>query len=271
MENIKEEDAILNFKCKGGKKIIKKSIDKLDNSLTEEDMVIEATNNFTKILSINEIKEKYPKLYWGGNGVGDRFAKKKFNYTFVYGDKSITKYSENDDDLIPNDLLDEFIKNNQGRGIIGIYVHSKKINKTSRPIRKDISKKIKENNCVVCGSTSDIICDHKNDLYNDMRVLNTNTQIIDDFQSLCNHCNLQKRQICKLENSNEKIYSAKNIPQFSFYNFDFPWEKKFFDKNDINCKVDTYWYDPIEFNNKINKYLLYVIPIINEIKFKNKK
>jgi hypothetical protein len=246
--------------------------DELDNSFTKEDMVIQATNNFTKILSINEIKEKYPKLHWkGGNGVGDRFANKKFNYTVIYSNKKIKKYSENEDDLIPNDLLDEFMSNNQGSGIIGIYVHSKKINKINdRPIRKDILKKIKENNCVICGSTCEIICDHKNDLYNDIRVLNTNTQMIDDFQSLCNHCNLQKRQICKTEKFNEKIYSAKNIPQFSFYNFDFPWEKKVFDKNDVNCKVDTYWYDPIEFNYKINKYLLYVIPIINEIKFKNK-
>jgi len=77
--------------------------DELDNSFTKEDMVIQATNNFTKILSINEIKEKYPKLHWkGGNGVGDRFANKKFNYTVIYSNKKIKKYSENEDDLIPN-------------------------------------------------------------------------------------------------------------------------------------------------------------------------
>jgi hypothetical protein len=37
-----------------------------------EELVIQATNNFTKIISTNEIKEKYKELYWGGNGVGDR-------------------------------------------------------------------------------------------------------------------------------------------------------------------------------------------------------
>ena len=36
-----------------------------------DELVIQATNNFTKILSTNEIKENYKGLYWGGNGVGD--------------------------------------------------------------------------------------------------------------------------------------------------------------------------------------------------------
>jgi hypothetical protein len=38
-----------------------------------DEMVMTATENFTKILSTKDIKEKYNKeLYWGGNGVGDR-------------------------------------------------------------------------------------------------------------------------------------------------------------------------------------------------------
>src|SRR5210317_1518652 len=64
--------------------------------------------------------------------------------------------------------------------------------KNDRPIRNDIHKYHKNKGCVVCGSTSDLVTDHKNDLYNDSRVLNTKTQTIDDFQCLCNHCNLQK-------------------------------------------------------------------------------
>jgi hypothetical protein len=118
----------------------------------------------------------------------------------------------------------------------------------------------------VCGSNSDVICDHKNDLYNDERVLNSTTQVLCDFQPLCNHCNLQKRQICKEEEQNQRIYSAKNIQRYKKYRFDFPWEKKVFDRNDIYCKNDTYWFDPVEFENKIFCYLSYVIPTINEIK-----
>jgi hypothetical protein len=236
-----------------------------------EDLVIKATNNFTKILSVSEIDEKYDRLKWGRNGIGDRWANKKFNYTVIYKTGKTKVYSENENDVIPSELLIEFMNNAiLHSGIIGIYVHSKRLNNINRLIRHDILKKNKQNNCVICGTTSEIICDHKNDLYNDVRVLNTATQLFEDFQALCNHCNLQKRQICKYECENQLIYSAKKIPQFSFYNFDFPWEKKVFDKNDINCKVGTYWYDPIEFNCKINKYSLYIIPIINEIKFKIK-
>jgi hypothetical protein len=80
----------------------------------------------------------------------------------------------------------------------------------------------------------------------------------------------KKRQISKIEEQNNKIYSAKNIIRYLEYNFEFPWEKKIYDKNDINCKKDTYWYDPVEFERKIYKYLLYILPINNEIKNKIK-
>ena len=125
--------------------------------------------------------------------------------------------------------------------------------------------------CVVCGSTAEIVCDHKNDLYNDERVLNVKTQLVDDFQPLCNHCNLQKRQVCKQEINAQKIYSAKNIPQFKIIPFVFPWEKKVFNVNNIQCKVDTYWHDPVEFNRKIIIYSSQTIPVINSIKHRNFK
>jgi hypothetical protein len=232
-----------------------------------EKLVINITNNFTKILSTNEIRNKYSSLYWGGNGVGDRWCKKIFNYTVIYKNKEPKLYSENDN--IPTKLLEDFLNNNNGSGIIGIFVHSKRINTQNRSIDKKIHKKIINLSCIICG-TNDTICDHKNDLYNDERVLNIKTQLISDFQPLCNHCNLQKRQVSKDENKNKKIYSAKNIQRYKIYSFDFPWEKKIFDKNDINCKNETYWFDPIEFDKKIYYYVSYTIPIINEIKKKVK-
>lgn len=238
------------------------------------ELVIRATDNFTKILPTNEIKDKYTELYWGGNGVGDRWAKKKFNYSVVYSKKQPNKsceklYSENADDKIPIEILNQFLQTNKGAGIIGIFVHSIRTNNQQRPISKTIHKKITSLSCVVCG-THDTICDHKNDLYNDSRVLNLETQLISDFQPLCNHCNLQKRQICKTEEQTEKLFSAKNIQRYKIYPFEFPWEKKVFDKNDINCKTSTYWFDPVEFDKNIYYYSIYVIPIINEIKYKIK-
>jgi 5-methylcytosine-specific restriction endonuclease McrA len=218
-----------------------------------DETVVQVTSNFTKILSTNEIKNSHPELYWGGNGVGDRWASKKFNYSVIYAKKQPSLYSENDDDKIPTDLLNEFLQTNKGVGIIGIFVHSRRTNIETRPIYKNIHKKITSLSCVICG-THDTICDHKNDLYNDERVLNTNTQLISDFQPLCNHCNLQKRQICKIEEQTQKIYSAKNIQRYQFYPFEFPWEKKVFDRNDIYCKNGTYWFDPVEFDKNIHYY-----------------
>jgi hypothetical protein len=229
-----------------------------------EELVIEVSNDFKRIIYTSEIKEKYRGLYWGGNGIGDRWANKKFNYSVIYSKKT-RLYSENSEDVIPKELLDEFLVNNNGSGIIGVFVHSKRLNTQKRPIDKQIHKEITSKSCVVCG-TNETICDHKNDLYNNGRVLNTKTQTIDDFQPLCNHCNLQKRQICRLEQENGKVYSAKNIQRYKFYDFEFPWEKRNYDKLDIHCKTDTFWYDPVKFDTNIYYYARYVIPIITELK-----
>jgi hypothetical protein len=230
----------------------------------QEDPQVLSTN-FTKIIPIDIIKQT-KKLYWGGNGVGDRWANKKYNYGVVYSNKEPKIYSENDDDAIPPEILKAFLETNKGTGIIGIFVFSNRENNQKRPINKIIHKEITSKSCVICGTKTDIICDHKNDLYNDERVLDSKRQKIDDFQPLCNHCNLQKRQVCKQETQTQKIYSAKNITRYQQYRFEFPWEKKVFDKTDIYCKNDTYWFDPVEFDKKIYCYMSYVIPIVNEIK-----
>lgn len=224
-----------------------------------------ATEKFTKPLSTEEIKEKYPYLWWGGNGLGDRWANKKFNYSVIYSNKKPLLYSENMDDIIPDEILQDFLYNNKGKGIIGIFVHSIRKNIEIRPIREDIKKTIRKMSCVVCG-TQETVCDHKNDFYNDDRVLNTKTQLITDFQPLCNHCNLQKKQIRKNEEKNKKLFSGKNIKRYTIYQFEFPWEKKAYDVTDINNKNGTFWFDPVEFDKNIYYYSTITMPIINEIK-----
>jgi hypothetical protein len=221
-------------------------------------LVVELTVEYSKILSIDEIIAN--KLGWGKNGLGDRWMNKKFNYSVIYKSKKkpCQTYSENDDDEIPKELLDEFVKKNQdvkGGGIIGIFCHSKRTNIVKRDISEDIRKVIRSRSCVVCGSNTDIVCDHKNDIYNDDRVLDLKTQCIDDFQPLCAHCNLQKRQVCKDEKKNGKLYSAKNLKSYEIYG-DFPWEKEIYDLNDINTKVGSFWYDPVEFNKNIKKLFI---------------
>ena len=125
----------------------------------------------------------------------------------------------------------------------------------TRPIRPDIRKHHKKNGCVVCGSHSDLVPDHKNDLYNNPLVLNTKTQTIDDFQCLCNHCNLQKRQVSKKTKEIGKRIGATTIPSYAVFGIDFVEGDETFDEKDINAMVGTYWYDPVEFAKKIREKL----------------
>ena len=218
-----------------------------------EDKVLRLTENCTKVLSLDVIKEN--DLWWGGNGVGDRWANKKFNYSTIFS-KKVTDYSENEEDSIPVETLKQFRETVSSQsGILGIYVHSKRTNVETRPIREDILLAIKKMACVSCGSHSELVCDHKNDFYNDPRVLDRATQVLDDFQSLCTHCNLQKRQICKKEKETGMLHSAKQIPKYAVFDFEFTWEKKTFDLSDKDCKKGTYWYDPIEFSRNIYMYM----------------
>jgi excinuclease UvrABC ATPase subunit len=232
-------------------------------------LVTTLSDNYKKIIPRNIIKN-YKELDWN-NGLGNRWCNKQFNYTVIYKNKEKT-YSENENDKIPKELLETFKQNyNDNDGIIGIFVHSKKIIKeNNRPINKKIRKHFINIPCVVCGTTSDLIVDHKNYLYNDSKVLNNETQQINDFQSLCNHCNLQKRQISIKEKELKKIYSAKNLPLFQYIPFIFPWEQYHYNENDYTIISNTFWYDPSEFQKKIYYYSSYIYPIINEIKFKIK-
>ena len=79
---------------------------------------------------------------------------------------------------------------------------------------------------------TNIECDHKNDLKNNKRVLIKETQILDDFQPLCKHCNDVKRAIkTKMLKLNKRI-GAKYL----HYKIDFT-------KGDETLNIDDpYWY-----------------------------
>lgn len=245
--------------------------------------VIELTDNFTKILSRDEL-QRHPKLKLSGNGTGDRWANKKFNYTVIYPNGKTRTYSENEEsDYIDETLLNNFLENYKnegisgsgirgncsGSGIIGIFPHSVKQNIETRNIRADIKKEIKSRMCAMCDSYKEVECDHKNDLYNDKRVLILEEQLLEDFQPLCRRCNLQKRQHCVKEKETNKLYSGKQVQRYKSYLFEFPWEKKNFDINDPDCKKDTFWYDILEFGRKVHLYSIYW-PSIKKIKCRKK-
>ena len=226
------------------------------------------SNNYATIIS-KRTMSNYTDLIWWNNGLGDRWSNKLFNYTSIYKNK-IKTYSDNDE--IPDlNLIKTFQLTIREKGIIGILPHSLKIDNCGRPISVVIKRHIRKQSCVACGSNSDIICDHKNDLYNNPKVLNIRTQTLEDFQSLCNSCNLRKRQACKKEKELNKLYSIKNIPGYQVYKYDFPWEKIPYDITNPNIKLNTYWYDPIQFIGKIETYSKYkqVLSNIKKIKFSN--
>lgn len=248
------------------KKVDNKEVD-IKNDVLDE--IKKISNNFSEIIPIDKIIN-HPILKYGRNGMGDRWCRKMFIYSVIYKNGIYKSYLNTDDVFIPELVLSNFVKsvNNKNRnGIIGIYIHSinNKIQKIS--INSKIKKEISKNSCVVCGSNSNICCDHKNDLYNNPRILNIKTQQLNDFQPLCNHCNLQKREVCKKEKKIHKLYSGNNIPMIKKFNLHkIPWELKNYDILDVNLKEDTFWYDPVEFINKLIIYTKYVVPILMDIK-----
>ncbi len=125
----------------------------------------------------------------------------------------------------------------------------------SRPISNEIRKELLKDNacCVACGNRSHLIIDHKNHLYNDLRVLKKETQTIDDFQVLCNKCNLQKRQTSVDERKQMKRYSAMNIPSISVFGIDYIEGTEKMDLTDPNSMKGTYWYDPVAFFKECKK------------------
>lgn len=130
-------------------------------------------------------------------------------------------------------------------------------NINKRRIRKDIKEHHYKTGCVCCGCKSDLIIDHKNDLYNDPNVLDINKQKMSDFQCLCNHCNLQKRQVCIYTKKNKKRYGATNIPQLKIFGIDFIDGDETFNPDDKDALKGTYWYDPIAFMEHIKKSIIY--------------
>ena len=121
--------------------------------------------------------------------------------------------------------------------------------KHKRPISKAIYTHFAGKRCVACGSGSSLVVDHKNDLYNDPRVLNKTTQRVDDFQPLCQSCNLHKREVAKKTRETGKRYGATNIPAWAPFGVDFIAGGEDYDPSDPDAMVGTFWHDPVAFSN----------------------
>ena len=205
-------------------------VPKITKKQKEVDKVFQPDPSGNSVWVSRDDIRKNPMLDWGNNGAarhGVYFADKRYIWE-KQGDRSITALRT------------------VGFSDCALYG-------ASRPIRKDIHEHHKAMGCVVCGSRSDLVTDHKNDLYNDPRVLNAKTQTNDDFQCLCNHCNLQKRQISKKTKEIGKRIGATTIPSLAVFSVDFIEGDESFDETKVDAMVGTYWYDPVEFMKMIKK------------------
>ena len=227
--------------------------------------VIYETNHYKLILPIEKAKDL--DLHGGpGNGSGDRTKMTKlYINTTVYGSvREPMTYPKCYNEIIELDenqlkIVEEYkngrIQNNlpSGKGVIGFIIHGENIDEgIKRPIRTDIIKHWKKFSCLHCG-TKKTICDHKNDLYNDARVLNTQTQTKEDFQPLCNNCNLRKRTV-SLKRDKEKKRQPPTPGILSISGgINFTRGDEDYDPSDPNALVGTYWYDPIAFGKECRK------------------
>lgn len=114
----------------------------------------------------------------------------------------------------------------------------------SQQIRADIRREINKQRCVIL-NTSSPEPDHKNGRKNDLRVMNVETQVLDDFQPLSKAANAAKRQICKECRNTENRFDAKKIGYpISFTKGGLKYE------NDLGC-IGCFWYDPIDFRKNL--------------------
>lgn len=218
-------------------------------------------NNYTSdIVDIT----KYSELKTNNGGHWCRrdgpFGKYKF-YTVKKNGKILYSFSPTKEEqlCIEKEVYEYRLKNKienlRGNCIMLIKIVGVQDKCLNRPIRQDIRDIITQQRCVSCGTNNDIEVDHKNGLYNDARVLDKKTQLIEDFQSLCRHCNLEKREVVKKMKETGKRPSACQHPLFSLFKVDFLQGNEGFDPKDPNALVGTLWYDFLHFQKTVyNNY-----------------
>jgi hypothetical protein len=202
-----------------------------------------------KIVNVSSFTGEFNDLILGNGGswcrqsswTKNKVATMKKNGTINY----LWNTSDGEKEIVIKAFSGYPIKKGGNIQYIGIFGLLYK--KRYRPIRNDIKKYWFQFACCACGRTTDLICDHKNDLYNDPRVLDTKTQKKEDFQSLCNQCNLLKRQVIKKTKKTKIRYGATNIPMLKVFGINFIEGDETYDSDDIDAIKGTYWYDPATF------------------------
>ena len=105
--------------------------------------------------------------------------------------------------------------------------------------------------CASCGSTKDLQCDHKNDLYNDPKMFNKSEHTEDDVQTLCRKCNIMKK-VCgeKRDKENKRQPPPPHRYLEGIFGVKFTEGNDYLDRDDPNWYKGTYWGDCLEYNKK---------------------
>ena len=195
---------------------------------------------------IERYEELDPKLRWtSGDSIFrfDGILGKKYKYcTFK---KKEIRYSWNKTEEEKEKIEEEhkLIKFPEKSGtsvhFLKFYGIKEEMDLIDEGIRKDIWQMITKMNCLNCFSDREIQCDHKNDLKNDARVLKKETQVLDDFQPLCRHCNMKKKCVKQKMLKEGKRISAKTFG----YDIDFTEGDFELNLEDVNWYKGTYWGD----------------------------
>lgn len=153
----------------------------------------------TRFVRVKEFKGRYLRLRFGNGGSWCRRSNlQNYKLALIKNNGNcccMWDVSEKEKTKIKYIFIKNCKLSGKGNTIAYLKIFGQDNSYISRPIRKNIRDYYKKLPCCVCGSFADLVCDHKNDLYNNPRVLNISTQRKSDFQSLCNHCNLQKRTV----------------------------------------------------------------------------
>lgn len=117
----------------------------------------------------------------------------------------------------------------------------------SQHIRADIKRTIREQRCVVLG-TSNPEVDHKNGMKNEARVMRNEDQKLSDFQPLSKAANDAKRQFCKECRRTGIRYDAKKLGYPMSYYTGGPTHNM-----EEDACIGCYWYDPLEFKRHLKQ------------------
>lgn len=123
------------------------------------------------------------------------------------------------------------------------------------PIAGHIRKHFKGMQCIACSTTKKVIVDYKNGILNNPRVLDINTQTIDDFQPLCTYHYHIKQQYMR-QMLITKIRPPCPDMFFVSHGIYYIEGTEVFDETDVNWGIGSYWYDLDAFRKKALEIML---------------